>query len=573
MKRYSQSNWTQVSGENVFYWKHIPNSSLQKNVAAIIVGPIGPEYMHCHRTVKWLAIELANSGIQTIRYDPVGMGNSTGDLLQTDIFNHWLNSVVVLRELLLDSEEVDDVVLIGMRSGCLVLHEYLQTNPVNSAVYWFPYVNGKSYLRDLGLIDKLMKNDFKHDAYIEGGGYPVSSDCQKRLSSINIAQKESNILGTALLIEDSDLFPNKKLIAQMSSSCKLTTLSLDGLSEMTRQASLSKVPEQNISEIIKWFDGLDQSRVGLESSHKNDIQEESIVTTKHYSEKVLEISSDSRLFGIFCEPVEKQTNSVLLLVNAGSAHQVGPNRINVDIARELAVEGVSSFRFDLSHLGDSQTTSPVQSNNPYLKSSMEDMQNVINHFSINSDAEIVLAGVCSGAHNFFQAINFQIMPKVKHLVMINPLTFYWQEGQSIIGLDGNEEIANDKYYKQQMFSLKKWIILMTSPRKIIVILSHLFKVIKNKFKQVLLKFGLGRKSKLDKDLFKICENNIKISFLFSDSDPGLEILKKEAPFVVKRKDTSNDFIVREIKHADHTFSNIQSRRALYQELKQILAVH
>jgi hypothetical protein len=43
------------------------------------------------------------------------------------------------------------------------------------------------------------------------------------------------------------------------------------------------------------------------------------------------------------------------MFNMGANHRIGPRRINVKLARVLAARGVSSLRFDLGGVGDSET--------------------------------------------------------------------------------------------------------------------------------------------------------------------------------------------------------------------------
>ena len=48
---------------------------------------------------------------------------------------------------------------------------------------------------------------------------------------------------------------------------------------------------------------------------------------------------------------KRKTGAVLL--NAGLIHHIGPNRIYVKLARQIAALGIVALRFDLSGIGDS----------------------------------------------------------------------------------------------------------------------------------------------------------------------------------------------------------------------------
>jgi hypothetical protein len=73
-------------------------------------------------------------------------------------------------------------------------------------------------------------------------------------------------------------------------------------------------------------------------------------------ERVCTFGSHAGLAGVLCDP-ERQGGGLgpaVLLFNAGLDHHVGPHRLNVELARDLAARGVASLRFDLSGLGDSE---------------------------------------------------------------------------------------------------------------------------------------------------------------------------------------------------------------------------
>ena len=75
-------------------------------------------------------------------------------------------------------------------------------------------------------------------------------------------------------------------------------------------------------------------------------------------ETICQFGPNNGLTGILTEPDESVRVAdapVALILNAGIVHNIGPFRLHVDIARLLAAAGFSSFRIDLSGLGDSAT--------------------------------------------------------------------------------------------------------------------------------------------------------------------------------------------------------------------------
>jgi hypothetical protein len=83
-------------------------------------------------------------------------------------------------------------------------------------------------------------------------------------------------------------------------------------------------------------------------------------------ERALAFGRDAGLAGVLAEPNPPDAVAgapAIVMWNVGIQHRIGPYRIQVDIARDLARRGYASLRFDLSGMGDSearQDTRPDQ---------------------------------------------------------------------------------------------------------------------------------------------------------------------------------------------------------------------
>ena len=88
------------------------------------------------------------------------------------------------------------------------------------------------------------------------------------------------------------------------------------------------------------------------------------------------------------------TTRAAVMSNVGTHHRVGPFRLYVDLARQLAAEGFVVLRFDLSGQGDSEIRSGVLD----AQASMSlDVNDAMQWLSEHAGAEsFVLVGLCSG---------------------------------------------------------------------------------------------------------------------------------------------------------------------------------
>lgn len=137
-----------------------------------------------------------------------------------------------------------------------------------------------------------------------------------------------------------------------------------------------------------------------------------------YAERAHLFGVSDNLFGIHCRGTgpEHPDEPVVLMVSAGLIHRVGPNRTYAHLARALAEQGVPSFRFDLSGIGDSDRREGVSS---LQKAVAHDIAEAVAFVkSLDSERPVVLLGICSGA---FDAVESGLAdPRITGIVPIDP---------------------------------------------------------------------------------------------------------------------------------------------------------
>lgn len=137
-------------------------------------------------------------------------------------------------------------------------------------------------------------------------------------------------------------------------------------------------------------------------------------------ESVLTFGAENSLLGILTRPADTPGADVgCLLLNVGLNPRSGPRRINVKTARRLAESGVSSFRFDLSGVGDSRASS---SSNNFKEQALVDLRAALDQFQTATGIrKFVVFGICSGAaHGMMIALDD---PRVVGLLMFDGYVF------------------------------------------------------------------------------------------------------------------------------------------------------
>jgi len=140
------------------------------------------------------------------------------------------------------------------------------------------------------------------------------------------------------------------------------------------------------------------------------------------TEEPLQFGQGGRLFGILTlpsmPPCTAQPLPVFVFLTAGLVHRVGPNRLHVLLARELAQLGFSSLRVDLAGTGDSPTR-PGLTNQQSVAADFEEILRVLD--SRLGRLPLVLVGLCSGADNTTRLTPKE--PRIVGMVLLDPICF------------------------------------------------------------------------------------------------------------------------------------------------------
>jgi pimeloyl-ACP methyl ester carboxylesterase len=118
--------------------------------AALICPPIGQEYIRTHWCLRLLAKQLARVGVDVLRMDYHGIGDSFGIPEQIHSLADWTRNIEQAIDHLKEASGAQTVMLIGQRLGGTLATRVASRRPdVNSLVLWEPIVDGQDYLNEL----------------------------------------------------------------------------------------------------------------------------------------------------------------------------------------------------------------------------------------------------------------------------------------------------------------------------------------------------------------------------------------------------------------------------------------
>jgi len=112
----------------------------------------------------------------------------------------------------------------------------------------------------------------------------------------------------------------------------------------------------------------------------------------------VQFGTDDCLLGMVTVPAGGRRAPVAcVMLNMGANHRVGPHRINVKLAHALAASGMSSLRFDLGGVGDSEAAgSAVDLRTRAVIDLQAGMDVLEDMLGVN---RFVIVGMCSGAEH------------------------------------------------------------------------------------------------------------------------------------------------------------------------------
>lgn len=154
--------------------------------------------------------------------------------------------------------------------------------------------------------------------------------------------------------------------------------------------------------------------------------------SKPLKEQIVSFGNANSLKGIVTQPLDLglPDRPAIVLFNAGILHRVGPNRLNVSIARNLARNNYRALRFDLGGYGYSASSEQRD----LVGDCLAAMDFLEQHYD---QKKFVLIGICTGARVALETAYKD--KRIKALVLVEGPVF-----------------PNALYHFRRLFNFQKW---------------------------------------------------------------------------------------------------------------------
>ena len=571
-------------GTGLFGWLHRPGADAAVDIGLVICNPFGFEEVCAHRSLRQLAIAAAQGGIPTLRFDYAGCGNSAGDEFQADMLGRWQRSVHEAVDGLKQASGVRSVVLLGLRLGALLATLAAQDrSDVGGLVLIAPVVRGRAYLRELTALAQTGAGeafDVPSAGPLESAGFVLSAETRDAVAQLDLQSIDRAPAARVLIVERDDLpgaLPWSAALGRLGVG--VTVARWPGYARMLEDPQRAQVPgaivEGVLRQLSEWRTGVAPAASADTSwgSSWQDLACNAVTAAQPVRETVLQIDTGpSRLFAVLTRSaVQRQRMPALLMLSAGSVHAIGPNRLWVQLARRWAALGMTVLRLDVSGIGDSPPRPGAEPNVVYSRHAADDIAAALACLKSQPGVgECHLLGLCSGAYHAFKAA--AAGQAVASTLMINPLTFFWEDGDRLSDVKEYEIFELTSKYRGKFFTAEPWRRLIRGELDLRLIgavaLRRLWNVLAPPLVEAARLLHFPLRHDLARELDTAARQGIELRFVFAADAPGYALLRKQGGRAITRLQGRGAATLDFVAAADHTFTRAQARERLVQILDQ-----
>jgi pimeloyl-ACP methyl ester carboxylesterase len=481
---------------------------------------------------------------------------------------------------------VRQVALVGVRFGAaLAFLAAKDDDAIDGLVAWAPVVSGRTYVRELRALKMVKATKTTNVRRTDGGeeveGYVFSRDTLTDLNAVDLAAAGADHVTKRVLVLPRDDSPGQEggFVAHLKQrDVDVKVASESGYARMMRDPFDSVVPSVTLDAIVDWLGAWapseDASRgitQGAAPSHAASMAI-SYGSKTELTETPLFFGDRERLFGIVTDPIVEVPSErpAVCFLNVGSNHHIGPHRMYVDLAREIASLGYRTFRFDVGGLGESPAITEAGENRLYSDEQVADVKSAMTFLEkLRGTRRFVLVGLCSGAYLAFRAAVED--SRVCGQVLLSPHAFEWKEGDSVEPVTREKAAkvyGSNRYYVRALLDRSVWRRALQGRVDLRGIAAIVLKRASGKARVGMVSLGArlrGRpepRNDVERAFGALCDRGVESLIALSSADGGLDMIGRylgdEAAKVKGRKNFSLEIL----EGTDHTFTPEGAQRVL-----------
>jgi hypothetical protein len=475
--------------------------------------------------------------------------------------------------------------LFGVRLGAtLATLAAMERDDVAGVVAIAPVVRGRGYIRELTMLGQgaSTADDGTCDA-LESAGFLLTRETAAFIARVDLRTVLKRPAPRVLIVERDDCAGDSgwaPALQRLDADVRVEHWA--GYAAMMDDPQRAVVPALIVAGVVAclndWSARVAVAPVTAETPHRIPLRSR-VALPCGANAQILErpvhidTGTSTRLFGMLVTPERRGSNSAVLMLNAGSVHHIGPNRLWVRLARQWAARGLTVLRLDFAGIGDTPARPGAPENDVYSAYAMHDVAAALDYLRTEAGiSECHLVGLCSGAyHSLKAAVAGQ---PVESVLIINPLTYFWDAGARLGDVKDYEIAALSSKFRGKLFTRAPWLKLVHGSLDVRLVaevtLRRVWRAVAPQLVDLARLLRIPLRHDLARELDSAVQRGIRLRFVFAERAPGLSLLREQGGRAVQRlferQAASIDFVA----DADHTFTRLAARERLVAVLDRLM---
>ncbi len=277
------------------------------------------------------------------------------------------------------------------------------------------------------------------------------------------------------------------------------------------------------------------------------------------NEQALLFGKSRSLVGVLTDPPEAPTATDLpafVLLNAGLVHRVGPHRMFVQMARNLAAMGFVVLRFDHSGIGDSKIR---DDHLPFEQSAISETREAMQCLStLRGSKRFVLVGLCSGTFTSFRTARGDA--RVVGIVLLNALLESPETISEEAAADAFSRKIARSYWHSKIFLPQSWLKFITGKASYKQICRVLYLQLRSPLMRR--RYDNYGPKQVVADLRALVDRGVKLFFVYSEGTGVLEYFRLTLGDEISRIISNGKLTVEIMRETDHTFTLLRHQTRL-----------
>jgi alpha-beta hydrolase superfamily lysophospholipase len=488
-------------------WYH-PGST---DRAVLLCGPVGFEALCIRQSWNVLADMLAARGFHVLRFDYPGEGDAldrkTGELLP----DAAADSICAAADWLQHAAGSAALNVVALRLGAAFTLRALADRPLHRLALLAPVLNGRVFVRELRMTSQILAEIRPGQDAAEGEinvcGFLTGAPDTAAISKIK-ALPPTQAAHVLLALEQDRPLPDEFATAE--------SITFHGYGRMNAPPTESVVPFDDFHAVVTWIGQEQPAEAGPGSA----APAEACLTGEDFTETHLRFGSNGQMVGVLCEPHARSDAPCVHILNAGANYHIGWAGMAVEHARKLAAEGIASFRYDFSGIGDSVWYPEGPRPHIYAARHIDDAQEAIEAMAGRGYTRHALAGLCAGGYVAFHAAGRD--PRVTGAVAANAIRLVWHPDDKLDDL-ATEMLQPAAIYREKMLSTAEWKRLLSGEISASRVLRIIASMAQKIGKKLLLLGGVEPALSADSQmvrgvLTKAIQNGARLTFIHAERD-------------------------------------------------------